>query len=155
MFAAIKGLIWFKVLGLRFNKMLKVLRLLRFLECASCGKSSLSLGRTLEPSTPWTLFYCQLQTANYKSYIICALHLHYTLLIALRIVLQYPLPASASPIGATHHLSPDGGTKTLLPLTAYLYSRRYMNCASHLHYALRITHYALSTQYLQGLATNP
>ena len=38
---------------------------------------------------------------------------------------------------------PRGGTETLVPLTFYLYSRCYMNCASHLHYSLHITHYTL------------
>ena len=34
------------------------------------------------------------------------------------IVLHHPLSASAAPIGATHHLSPDGGTETLYDFTA-------------------------------------
>ena len=38
---------------------------------------------------------------------------------------------------------PIGGGTPLVPLTAFLYSRCYMNCASHLHYALLTTHYAL------------
>ena len=40
---------WGTASGYMFEKTLKVQRLLRFLECASYGKSLLALGRTFEP----------------------------------------------------------------------------------------------------------